>query len=66
MEEIDKLCLKITTLQQDAERAFVEEKRIRALFLQLAKELDEKKEEIRLLNLSIDFAQKSLVELNLS
>ena len=66
MEEIDKLCLKITTLQQDRQAAQIELDRIGKLFLAIVEELNEKKNELRQIDLSIDFAQKSLVELNLS
>lgn len=66
MDEIEKLCLKITTLQQDRQAAQLELERIGKLFLAIVEELNEKKQEVRMIDLSIDFAQKSLVELNLS
>ena len=66
MDEIEKLCLKITTLQQDRQAAQIELDRIGKLFLAIVEELNEKKNELRQIDLSIDFAQKSLVELNLS
>jgi len=64
MNEVEKLVLKINTLQQDYDEATIEEKRIRALFLQIAGELSEKTEEVRLIKASLDIAQKHIQELN--
>jgi di/tripeptidase len=58
MDEIEKLVLKIKTLQQDYDKEIIHEKRIRSLFLQLAKELSEKTEEVRVIKASLDIAQK--------
>ena len=64
MDEIEKLVLKINTLQQDYDKEIIHEKRIRSLFLQLAKELSEKTEEVRVIKASLDIAQKHIQELN--